>query len=353
VTMGAESVGEVVTGALVARAVEPDAGEGHGSGTKCLNCGAALTGPFCQECGQSAHVHRTLHAFWHDLAHAVLHFEGKIWQTLPLLAWHPGELTRRYIAGERVRFVSPMAIFLFSAFLMLATIHTIGGPLGEPTVHSDSDPAEIRAEYQATQRELAKLEAKRAQRLKEHRSTEDVDEDIEEARDDLSGLQIAQKASDLSKDELTIEGDGKAEQLARRIVGKAKDDPELLAYKLQNNAYKFSWALIPISVPFVWMLFAFRRRYKAYDHTIFVTYSIAAMTLLVVGLSALRWIGFSQALVLLGLVILPPLHMYRQLREAYELSHGAALWRAGLLVCFALVSGLLFFMLLTVLGSGD
>lgn len=351
--MGAEGVGEVVTGALVARAVEPDAGEAHGRGDKCLNCGAALTGPFCHDCGQSSHVHRTLHAFWHDLAHGVLHFEGKIWRTLPLLAWHPGELTRRYIAGERVRFVSPMAIFLFSAFLMLATIHTIGGPLGKPSVHSDANPAEIRAEYQTAQQELATLEARRAQLLKDHRSTEDVDEDIEDARDDLSGLQLAQKASDLGKGEVKIAGDGKAEDLARRVVGKARKDPELLAYKLQNNAYKYSWALIPISVPFVWMLFAFRRRYKAYDHTIFVTYSIAAMTLLVIGLSVLRWIGLNQALVLLGLVILPPLHMYRQLREAYELSHGAALWRAGMLLCFALVAGLLFFILLTVLGSGD
>ena len=51
-----------------------------------------------------------LTALWHDLAHGVLHLDGKIWRTLPLLAWRPGELTRRYIEGERARFVSPMAL---------------------------------------------------------------------------------------------------------------------------------------------------------------------------------------------------------------------------------------------------
>ena len=35
------------------------------------------------------------------VAHGALHFEGRIWQTLPMLAVKPGELTRRYIAGER------------------------------------------------------------------------------------------------------------------------------------------------------------------------------------------------------------------------------------------------------------
>ena len=31
----------------------------------------------------------------------------------------------------------------------------------------------------------------------------------------------------------------------------------MLIYKLQTSAYKFSWLLIPISIPFVWLLFPF------------------------------------------------------------------------------------------------
>ena len=63
-------------------------------------------------------------------------------------------------------------------------------------------------------------------------------------------------------------------------IGHAARNPELLLYKLKTNAYKFSWVLIPISVPFVWLLFPFSRRFHLYDHTVFVTYSLCFMMLL-------------------------------------------------------------------------
>jgi hypothetical protein len=44
-----------------------------------------------------------------------------------MLLWRPGELTRRYIEGQRARFVSPMAMFLFSVFLMFAVFSSLGG----------------------------------------------------------------------------------------------------------------------------------------------------------------------------------------------------------------------------------
>ena len=95
-----EGVADIATGAMAARAVEPRAGEGatgeggHTQEGACLNCGTPLAGPHCHGCGQRAHVHRTLRAFFHDLLHGVLHFEGKTWRTLPLLLWKPGQLTR-------------------------------------------------------------------------------------------------------------------------------------------------------------------------------------------------------------------------------------------------------------------
>src|SRR6476619_7242991 len=111
-------------GALVARAVEPGAGEigldGRTHETHCLNCKAELIGAFCHACGQHAHVRRTLTSLVHDFLHGLLNFEGKIWRTLPLLAWKPGELTRSYIDGRRASFVSPVALFLFCVFLMFA-----------------------------------------------------------------------------------------------------------------------------------------------------------------------------------------------------------------------------------------
>ena len=125
--MAMEGLGEAVTGGLAARVVEPGAGEGAGQSQACLNCGTALAGDYCHACGQRGHVHRTLGVFWHDLLHSVVHFEGKLGRTLPMLLWQPGELTRRYIEGQRARFVSPIAMFLFSVFLMFAVFSVLGG----------------------------------------------------------------------------------------------------------------------------------------------------------------------------------------------------------------------------------
>ena len=389
---GIEGVGEAVTGGMLARAVEPEAGEdGHTHETQCLNCGGELTGPYCHQCGQKAHVHRTLTGFLHDLAHSVLHFEGKIWRTLPMLAWRPGELTRRYVEGERARFVSPIALFLFSVFLMFAIFSWIGGPF---TFSDQAASVEGRAEAErefaaardSARAEISRLRAERAREAAARRPTAALDDRIAGAerrlavqerlfRSTLDTLApppapkarqpkigepmvlVPNSAPDGPRQVQVIElGEGEVDTgwaLLDRGIRKARDNPSLLFYKLQTNAYKFSWALIPISVPFLWLLFLHRRRYrafKAYDHTVFVTYSIAFMSLGLIALSLLRALGIGGAIAGLAITLIPPIHMYRQLRGAYSLSRFSAIWRTAMLLLFASWSATLFFLLLLAIG---
>lgn len=362
-TSGIEGVGEAVSGGMLAAAVEPGAGaNGEDRGGNCLNCGAALTGAYCHQCGQKGHVHRTLRAFGHDLMHGVLHFEGKIWRTLPMLAWHPGALTRRYIDGERARFVSPLALFLFSVFLMFAVFSAIGGPF-----HANVTPMTSAQSLQDVRREAASLGTRaatltrqRAALIARRQSTGEVDEALAELRGDQRDLDRAERllraAATHGPGAAPVEADLSDFRVQtpwpwlNHGLEEARANPSLLAYKLQTDAYKFSWALIPISVPFVWLMFAWRRRYKLYDHTVFVTYSIAFMTLLVVALSLLRPLTGSDALGALALTFVPPVHMYRQLKGAYALRTFSALWRTIALLIFALIAGTLFFLLLLTLG---
>lgn len=332
-----EAVGDAVTGGVLARAVEPGAGEvtdGHSHETSCLNCGAKLSGPYCHECGQHAHVHKTLTAFFHDLAHGVFHFEGKLWNTIPMLAWRPGELTRRYIDGQRARFVSPIALFLFCVFLMFGVVGL--------TSNTGQMTAKATRELAKDQQKLATLQQQRAAAT--GASAAKLDRKIEDLKGEMAGLQ-AIKAGKV---------DGSI-QLANGLLGDLGDkfqdaakNPELLFYKLKTNAYKFSWALIPISVPFVWMLFPFSRRFRVYDHTVFVTYSLCFMMLLLAASSliGLIWDGLSSLA-----WFVPPIHMYRQLRGAYGLSKKGALWRTGLLTIFAFMAISLFASLLVTLGA--
>lgn len=392
---GIEGIGEAVTGGLVARSVEPKAGEGGSHGSICLNCGAPLTSRFCPECGQQAHVHRTLSAFWHDVAHSVLHFEGKIWRTLPLLAWRPGELTRRYVEGERARFVSPMALFLFSVFLMFAIFSLLGGPLGPTSMGGDTpadERVEAKQEFEQDRAEsLKEIEQLREERIRQAaagESTVALDgrireaeqalviqttlfdqtmrligeeeaRDAEEARKEAAAKQPGAVKETVAKAEaeesfVVLSGANSLNEWFNSAIRKAKENPSLLAYKLQTNAYKFSWALIPISVPFVWLLFLHRRRYrqyKVYDHTVFVTYSIAFMSLGLIALTLLRPMGLSGGVALTAIAFIPPIHMYRQLRGAYQLSRWSAVWRTFMLLIFASIAASLFFTLLLALGA--
>jgi hypothetical protein len=104
-------------------------------------------------------------------------------------------------------------------------------------------------------------------------------------------------------------------------------------------------------VPFVWLLFFWKRRFKAYDHFVFVTYSIAFMTLMLVFFALAGAVGLPNDLAVLGCTVVPPMHMYRQLRGAYGLRRFGALWRTLFLIWFAFIAATLFFLLLLTLGA--
>jgi len=327
-----ESIGDAVTGGLVAQAIEGRAGQtadGHTNEGACLNCGTPLTGRYCVNCGQKAHVHRTLGAFFHDLAHGVLHFEGKIWSTLPLLAWRPGELTRRYIDGERAKFVSPIALFLFSVFMMYAVVSTLGGL--NPDFNSKQNLAQ--AERNA-QRDLIQLEGERAKAAMAGAPLVEFDDSISDKKKELvvirglrdQGLTTAV----LQSPETAFQTDV---PVVRDLVEKARSNPQLLLYKLKTNSYKWSWALIPLSVPFLWLLFPFSRRFRLYDHVVFVTYSLAFVSLLIVTGTAISYVGLSAVAV--PILFIPPWHMYRQLRGTYGLGRWGAVWRTAVLLVVA------------------
>jgi Protein of unknown function (DUF3667) len=346
-----EALGDAVTGGVVGRAVEPRAGEapdGHTQEASCLNCGARLAGPYCHQCGQHAHVHRTLGAFLHDFLHGVLHFEGKIWRTLPLLAWKPGELTRRYIDGQRASYVSPIALFLFCVFLTFAVMGLTGGL---DSMASEASKSDVQSALDDAKEKVTELQNARAEAIKEHRPTAKLDTRLTDARGELTALQAlksVRSGGPVNPNTSAIQVSNDMPDWLKDAAGNAARNPELLFYKLKTNAYKYSWALIPISVPFIWLLFPFSRRFHLYDHTVFVTYSLCFMMLLlmlgtVVGL-------VSTAVASLAWFV-PPIHMYRQLRGTYTVSRFGAAWRTFALTIFAFVAIGFFASLLVALGA--
>jgi hypothetical protein len=384
-----ESAADIITGGVVARTVEPTAGEAHEHHDhgKCLNCGAVLGGAYCSNCGQAAHLHRSLMSLAHDILHGVFHFEGKVWRTLPELFFRPGRLTRRYIDGERAKFVSPMALYLFAVFLMFA-MFSFGGSnflsvpesadvLGVGQQWKQNIVTEIERlteKIEAQQERLADPELTDEQRARQQAKLEElvatreamqvmVSGDVNKFKQFIESQEQRGRAQAASEDAVRPEGDatprgGAGEATVKKdrdnrlgaAIEHASDNPALLAYKLKTAGYKYSWALVPLSVPFMWLLFFWRRDIHLYDHAIFVTYSISFMMLFLVILSLADSLGVSGTLWGLALMIAPPLHLYKQLRVAYGLSRFGTWVRLFALMIIICVVLTLFSVLLLALG---
>lgn len=325
---------------------------GHTREVNCLDCGAKLVGPHCSECGQKAHLHRTIAGWWHDFQHSVLHLDGSFWRTLPMLALRPGELTRRYIEGERTKFISPLALFLFTVFLMFAVLTVLGASTdsSELARSGPQSVAELQTDLERNRQRLALLEAGRE--VEGGGTSEAAAIDVSELRQNIAVeeqvLGTFKAAEDLTATFRT--GWPPLDEGLTQAIKK----PALSLYKLQANAYKFSWALIPISVAFVWLLFLHRRRYRqqlsGYDHLVFVTYSIAFMSLVLVAFVLVGPTGLNFEPISLAFLIIPPVHLYRQLRGAYRLSRASALWRTIAVLVFALFALAIFTLLLLFIG---
>ena len=340
-----EAIGDAVTGGLLARAVEPGAGEvgedGHTHEKNCLNCGTPLNGPYCAACGQKSHVHRSLRGFLQDFIQGLFNFEGKIWRTLPMLAWCPGEMTHRYIAGERARFVSPVALYLFTVFAMFAVLNFTGALDADP----ESFKAELQEEITADQSAIAKLEAKRKAAGIAKEELAELDRKIARRKEDIADNARIVSGNPMVQGEMDADTPG----WVRPLVESAQENPALMSLKIQEAASKYSWLLIPISVPFLWLLFPLRRRHNLYDHTVFVTYSLSFMMMLVI-LGGLLIAAGSPGLASL-LFFVPPFHMYRHLKGAYELGRFGALMRTLALVTFAFVAAGLFLAATVAIGT--
>jgi hypothetical protein len=95
----------------------------HPVATECANCGAAVSGNFCHECGQETVLHvASTREFMHEFIGHYVALEGKLWKSLKLLLFRPGVLTLEYINGRRVRYIQPLRLYLTLSVIFFALL---------------------------------------------------------------------------------------------------------------------------------------------------------------------------------------------------------------------------------------
>jgi hypothetical protein len=117
-------------------------------------------------------------------------------------------------------------------------------------------------------------------------------------------------------------------ELNKKIAAKTKN-PDLFLYKLQNTVYKFSFLLVPLSLPFIWLMLFWKRGVTMYDHAVFSLYSLSFVSFVFLMVSLLaHWFPLGPLVGWASLII--PVHIFFQFKGAYQLKWFSAFWRTTL-----------------------
>lgn len=402
-----EAAGALATAGAVGAAIEGREGGKPGEGG-CLNCGTPIAGRYCSNCGQHTAANRKLSHVVSEFLHGLWHLDTKTWRTLPMVVFRPGTLTRNYVYGKRARYLSPLTMFLFAIFTMFFAFSTIETPAdfgtsrgvtAEDIAGAREEVAQARAELERArtspdpdepegleerlaagalriaEAEVARLErqlaqqneraAARAQQQAAAASGQsaataptETEAPAEAANGPRVGVSVAgepvpedstwQEELRAAVDRGDVEANLGHPALNARALQTLRN-PDLALYQIQDAASKFSFLLAPLSLPFIMLLFLWKRGVTLYDHMTYALYALAFAAILfssVVLLGKLPWIGWTATWLLMAL----PVHMYFHLKGAYALGWWSATWRTFFMLNFAVIVASIFFTLVIILG---
>ena len=235
----------------------------------CPNCGRALAGPYCSQCGQKAHLHHRLRDVLGEMAEAVSHFDGRLFRTLPLLLFRPGVLSADWKAGRRARYVAPTHIFLFCVFLLFLV-------------------------PQFTGRHMIDLR---------------------------SMLHVTVTNGTGPEKPQTLRAPAVARMLVPAVV-RGLSRADYYNYKVESLASKLALLMAPILTGIFTLLLFFRRTHSPYDHAVAALYELSWLSLALTVANALP--GSAGRAVLTAVALLLPVHMIAHLKIFYRLGFAGA-----------------------------
>jgi hypothetical protein len=368
---------------------------------RCGNCRTPLAGGHCHVCGQPVRgLIRPLAGWIADFLDSVFNWDGRLPRTLLPLLLRPGFLTAEYIAGRRVRYVTPVRLFLFLAIILFFAVRLVadvggalaGGSAGLSPFPEDAEriarlvdwlPPDQRAEVlkdaMDPQAPAAVDTAAAIDRTAGDDASAEVraaagagsgaDTDVDADRDDAgAGLQVQTDGAgrgdvivlggldgERNKVQLGWLSDGMNAQLnlaLAKIASSARrinEDPRQFVEQLLSVAPQTLFFMLPVFALLLKLAYLFRRRLYM-EHLLVALHShsfIAITLLLMIGLSALGglapglpWFGTAMSWLVIALACWIPVNLFLTQKRVYG---------QGWLMTFVKFSviGLLYIFLLT------
>lgn len=189
---------------------------------RCENCGVPLMGDHCHACGQPTKgLVRHFSSVMGDFLDTVFNIDSRVLRTIGPLLTRPGWLSLEYFAGRRVRYVTPMRLFLFLSLLAFFAIQA-RIEVGE------DDPIRIGAQQETVDTIASAVDkAKTAAELETARR--DAMAGLAQARKQLQGVPAGAAgiaALEVAEQRINEEAKKRAQWLADAAAAKAKGLPE-------------------------------------------------------------------------------------------------------------------------------
>ncbi|MGE0621167.1 MAG: DUF3667 domain-containing protein [Pseudomonadales bacterium] len=275
----------------------------------CPNCGSERLGRFCPRCGQNDRDYqRSLPPLLRELLKETFEVDSRLWTTLKLLIFKPGELALEFSRNRRASYVSPIRLYLFVsiAFFFLLSMTT---DVAEP---EDAEAVRVEAEGMKetdTSRLLALLPPDRQQRAREILARPETSS----AR--ILLLQVAGSVGD----------DTAGSRVETFLIGRLVDalhEPESIARQFMDNMAIGIFVMLPVYAVLL-KLFYFRAQRYYVEHLVFAT-QLHTFTFVIFGAQLLLptgtgtgWIDSLVAQVSTGLMLWVTVYHYLALRRYF------------------------------------
>jgi len=280
------------------------------AGDACQNCGAPLLGPHCYRCGQPVTgLVRQFTSIIGDFLDTVLNIDARVFRTLWPLFARPGYLSCEYFAGRRVRYVSPVRLFVFLSivtfFVARLTLSITGNPinLDDDTISGATTVSQVEALRDKALAKLTRAESDvtgvdaglaRAQRALREQAQRRIDE--------LRAAQARGEPPPIRKPDISFGNNGKPwdaktnplvfdwlpgfanhwinQQVARAEsnVARMQQDPSLFKDAILSAVPSTLFVLLPVFALMLKILYLFKRRLYM-EHLIVALHSHAFLCL--------------------------------------------------------------------------
>ena len=293
--------------------------EGHSAA--CLNCGAPLSGPFCASCGQrDIPPYPNVRELAVDAVSEFSGWDGRLASTLRALIQSPGKLTHEFLEGRRVRYISPLRLYLMASlvyFLIAA---------GAPNLRLSAGNVSVGGIGVGVTTSVNKPPASRPERVANAAS---------DALDTQQPLTAAER-------DAALKDIAKAPALMQPFLRRAVEDPGGFKRGLLETMPRMLFALLPL---FAGIVALFYRGRKYPEHLYFAIH-LHAFIFLALALTELLKFTRVSAIAAVGSVLAVvwiPIYATLAFRRVYGGSLGSTIAKElGIGAIYAVVSGAAF-----------